>query len=166
MRKIPSHWVTCYECGKRFNTSTNTAFYDSSIHRYVCAKCKRIIDKRQKAANRAIKQQKEEIKKKQIADGTYQPNWWERNWKWFIGGLCVFTGIAGISSGWIAVLMILAGVGFILAYFLPIIKGKRDEKAKQIIEQNAIESEQWQCPACGAQTKGQICEYCGSKKPD
>ena len=82
-----------------------------------------------------------------------------------MGGLCVFTGIAGIGAGFIAVLFILVGLGLLAWHFVPPLLKKRTEQKKQQEQQKQLLEEPWNCPYCGASTKGMTCEYCDSPKP-
>ena len=87
-------------------------------------------------------------------------------------GLGVAAGGSGAEDALAALFVVIAdcGVGAALILWGTAARRRARREAEEA-KQAASEAEQkrlltpWLCPACGAQTKGDVCEYCGSVRP-
>jgi len=104
-------------------------------------------------------------------------SWFKINWKILVGVFFLIGGFGNIGENVEAAIFgIIVGVALTLAHFYPWIKALRLKKAEKAAEQSArwaeldakraelqaVAEEPKRCKACGATTKGKICEYCGS----
>ncbi len=146
------HWVTCVECGSRFDVSKG-GYYNRTTGRYACKKCGKTVSK---------------------AEYKYCENksWFARYWKVLIGILLIMGGYGNCgSANDSAVFGVVAGLALLAWYFVPkyLEKKKADEEAEQIRKreeeertkrEREVDERRWICKRCGAHTKGRICEYC------
>lgn len=144
------HIVVCQECGKQFDAA-HGGYYNSATRRYTCKSC----GKRLKADAR------------ESATGMRQSSG-AMIVKIAVGVLFI---IAAFSTGSVGGTLtgIVVGLALIAWGLLPWWKVKKAEKdeadrirAAQEAEAFARANEPKVCPACGAKTKGEKCEYCGS----
>lgn len=156
-----AHWVVCKSCVRKFNVEREGGRYDGS--RYICNRCYRKI----KAAAR----QQQGLIPTPKPD---QPSWFSKYWKLLIGFIFLIGGLGNMGIDWKAALFgILVGIGLLLWHFWPQISTKR----QSTLAQNNLSVVKYpgqfnppqppplpffECNSCGAQTKGPVCEYCGT----
>ena len=158
----PSYWVVCKFCGTLFDVGRDGGAYDGERH--ICKSCVRnVVTPR--GMNSAVVQ----IPPDQ--------SWFKKNWKILIGIFFLIGGFGSIGEdSQVAAFGIVVGTVLTFAHFLPWLKALRLKKAEKAAEQSArwaeldakkaelqaVAEEPKRCKACGATTKGKICEYCGS----
>ena len=144
------HMVICEECGRRFNANYG-GYYNRKTRRYTCPQCGKAERADARQALTGMRQSKVAMALKII-----------------FGVLFVAAGFSSPSEGWSFgyFLTALAIGGALLAWGLvPYVKAKKAEKMK---EEELREIDEFlanaprTCPHCGARTKGNFCEYCGS----
>lgn len=138
------HIVVCQNCGRQFDANKG-GYYNKTTRRYTCKACGN-------QAKTGMKQSKCAM----IA-------------KIFFGLMFIIVGIAPPEPNEFSVstflIGLVIGVALIAWGIMPYIKAKKIEKAeaeqaelfrRKLADQVVI------CPHCGARTKGNVCEYCGS----
>ena len=155
---MSKHMVTCMSCGKRFDASRG-GYYFKSKQRYMCKKCGR-------EHNREIKEEQADVREAQT--GMRQTTG-AMIAKIAIGLICVISCIGGEMEIAARLLGIVVGLALIawglLPWLLPRLKAKKEaeaEAARLAAEAERLAGEPKICPACGARTKGESCEYCGT----
>lgn len=158
----PSYWVVCKFCGRLFDVCKEGGAYDGNRH--ICKSCVKTM-----FTPRGINGDIVQIPQEQ--------SWFKTNWKIFFGIFFLIGGFGNIGqNGQSALFGIIVGAVLTYAHFYPQIKVRRLEKAEKAAELNkkkaeleakraevqAIAEEPKRCKACGATTRGKICEYCGS----
>lgn len=155
---MAKHMVICMSCGKRFDASRG-GYYFKSQRRYMCPKCG-------KAHNREVKEEQADYREartgmRQTAGAMVA--------KIAIGVICVIACLSGPMEIGARLLGIIVGLALIawglLPWLLPRLKERKQTEAAAAAAQ--AEAERLAnlpkvCPACGAQTKGDRCEYCGT----
>lgn len=164
----PTHWVVCKSCGRKFDIAKKGGVYDGS--RYYCKPCAKEIQQmiRANRANTASTDEADSlISNRDPFGATKQKPWFSRNWKIVIGIFFLIGGIGLIEDDiQIALFWILLGAGLMFLQFLPKIKSIRYEKFQNSQKEAEIREKAEApkfCRKCGAKTKGDFCEYCGSK---
>ena len=147
------HIVVCQNCGRQFDASRG-GYYNSSTRRYTCKSCGKKLKADAREGATGMRQSTGAM----IA-------------KTAVGVLFL---IAAFSTGTAGATLtgIVVGLALIVWGLLPWYKVKKaaaDEAKRAATEAAAAEAarlaEPWTCPACGAKTKGDVCEYCGEPKP-
>lgn len=150
------HMVVCQRCGRQFDANSG-AFYDRQSRRYTCKKCLKEMDGNTREKATGMRQSTGAMIAKIVFGALF-----------VISGFT--TGIPAMgenfASGFAALLMAIILGGALLAWGLvPYFKAKKAQEAAaarsmaaEIARQNAPKK----CPACGAMTKGDVCEFCGS----
>ena len=158
---MAKHMVTCMSCGKRFDASRG-GYYFKSKQRYMCKKCGR-------EHNREIKEEQADVREEKT--GMRQTTG-AMIAKIAVGLLFFFIGFTMDSFG-SAITGIVLGLALIawglLPWLMPRLKAKKEaeaEAARLSAEAERLANAPKICPACGAHTKGQKCEYCGAPLPD
>lgn len=162
---MAKHMVICMSCGKRFDASRG-GYYFKSQRRYMCPKCG-------KTHNREVKE--EQADEREARTGMRQTTG-AMIAKFAVGALFICVGLFGGDMEFGARMVgLILGLALIAWGALPIIKTKKAyaeaeqrrqaEIARQAAEAEALRNMPWTCPACGAKTKGDACEYCGEPKP-
>lgn len=153
---MAAHWVTCVECGKRFDHSKG-GYYNKYTQRYTCKSCGKKIAGDAREASTGMRQSTGAMIAKIVFGALF-----------VISGFT--TGIPAMgenfASGFAALLMAVILGGALIAWGLvPYFKAKKAQEAAaarnmaaEIARQNAPKK----CPACGAMTKGDVCEFCGT----
>ena len=158
---MSKHMVVCRECGKTFDASKG-GYYDKVSRRYTCKSCGAKLKKEQRAV---------EADRREASTGMRQSTG-AMIAKIAVGVIFI---ISAFMTGTVAatLLGIVIGLALIAWALLPWYKVKKDaaDKAKREAAEAAAAEEKRlnapkMCPACGAHTKGEICEYCGAKLPD
>ena len=158
----PSYWVVCKFCGTLFDVGRDGGAYDGERH--ICKSCvKTVVTPRGWNGN--------------IVPISQDQSWFKTNWKMLLGVLFLISGFGNLGQDKDAALTgIIIGAVLSFAHILPWIKAWRLKKAEKAAEQSArwaeldakkaelqaVAEEPKRCKACGATTKGKICEYCGS----
>lgn len=166
------HMVVCYKCGKQFDANTRGSRYNEKKRRYMCKDCYKSIQ----AANKVAEQQRIKSVDLALASGEISENkatiLKHKNSKGkMIAGIivaaCGFVSLFAtdktVSYIVISILMILIGAGLLAWYFL----GEKKYKDAITAEKNDVKQPDQEtftkvCSKCGASTRGQVCEYCGS----
>ena len=142
------HLVVCRECGRQFDANRG-GYYDRAAQRYTCKSCGRKIKGDLNERSTGMRQSKGAMIAK-IAAG-------------------VIFLIVSLSSGELDAAG--RGIGIVIAAaliawaLLPYFKAKKDREAaaaRAAAEDFARRNAPKKCPACGAMTKGENCEYCGA----
>ena len=145
------HMVICKECGRQFNANYGHG-YNSKSRRYVCPRCMREIESNRRLYTTGMKQSKVAMILKIV-----------------FGLLFIGAGFSSPEGGWSVGYFFTALVigGALLAWGLvPYFKAKKQKQEEDDLLQQAEEelaNEVKKCPACGAMSKGNFCEYCGSR---
>ena len=155
------HIVVCQYCGKQFDANKG-GYYNSTSRRYTCKSC----------GSKAKKEQKEYEADKREAKTGMRQSMGAMIAKIAVGVVFFFIGFTMDSFG-SAIIGIVIGLALIawglLPWLMPRLKAKKDaeaEAAKLAAEAERIANAPKICPACGAHTKGQKCEYCGAPLPE
>ena len=150
------HIVVCAECGKQFDANRG-GYYNKQTRRYTCKSCGKKITGDARERSTGMRQSTGAMIAKIVFGALF-----------VISGFT--TGIPAMgenfASGFGALLMSIILGGALLAWGLvPYFKAKKAQEAAaarsmavEIARQNAPKK----CPACGAMTKGDVCEFCGS----
>lgn len=148
------HIVVCQNCGRQFDASKG-GYYNNQTRRYTCKKCGKQIkgDAREQATG--MRQSMGAMIAK-IAVG--------------VMFLLVALTSGDLEGGARAVGIVMAAA--LIAWgLLPYFKAKkaRDAAAAETAASRAAAefarlNTPWTCPACGAKTKGDACEYCSEPK--
>lgn len=138
------HIVVCQHCGRQFDANRG-GYYNRSTRRYTCKACGNM-------ARTGMKQSKGAM----IA-------------KIAFGVMFILAGFVSPDSGWTIGYFLTALVigGALIAWgIIPYLKPKMALK-KQEKELHELRKEYYnmpkKCPSCGAMSKGDFCEYCGSE---
>jgi len=146
---VPTHWVVCKYCGKKFDVEKKGGYFDGT--RYICKSCGKMIKKQAKANTLNL-------------NTNSNDTWFKKYWKILFGVFFLIGGFGNIGQDWEAAIFgVLTGAGLLFYNFYPQIKAKNQEKEQKEAEQKARAEERKNCKACGAQTKGDYCEFCGSR---
>ncbi len=153
------HLVVCVQCGRQFDANRG-GYYNSSTRRYTCKDCGRRMTSQPSAARPAAPQP---VTAKSLLSPMIG--------KIAIGAIIAIVGIIFLfMGGWFFTIFMLPGAAvFVLWGVLPYVKQKKKEgemKAAILKAQEEIRNRQKTCPKCGATTKGQVCEFCGSPLED
>lgn len=148
------HIVVCVECGCQFDASKG-GHYDNKTRRYTCKSCCRKYNANLRERKTGMKQSMGAMIAK-IAIGAL----------FVISG---FTAMAKQESTGDAIGTLLVGLvigAALLAWGLvPYLKAKKANDAAAAQAAAAafeLRNAPKKCPACGAMTKGDVCEYCGA----
>ena len=142
------HLVICVQCGRQFDARKG-AHYDPQTRRYTCKSCLKKYNGDVRERSTGMRQSKGAMIAK-IAIG-------------------VIFLIVSLSSGELDAAG--RGIGIVIAAaliawaLLPYFKAKKDREAaaaRSAAEDFARRNAPKKCPACGAMTKGDNCEYCGA----
>lgn len=142
------HMVICVQCGRQFDARKG-AHYDPQTRRYTCKSCVKKYNGDVRERSTGMRQSKGAMIAK-IAIG-------------------VIFLIVSLSSGELDAAG--RGIGIVIAAaliawaLLPYFKAKKDREAaaaRAAAEDFARRNAPKKCPACGAMTKGDNCEYCGA----
>lgn len=157
-----SYWVVCKYCGRLFDYGKEGGGFDGN--KYICISCLKTTRSQQKING-------------DLVHISQNQSWFKRNWKILFGVFFLIGGFGNIGENVQSALFgIIVGAVLTYAHFHPQIKAIRLEKAEKAAELEAREAElkakraevqavaeePKRCKACGATTKGKICEYCGS----
>ena len=142
------HLVICVQCGRQFDARKG-AHYDPQTRRYTCKSCLKKYNGDVRERSTGMRQSKGAMIAK-IAVG-------------------VIFLIVALTSGELDLAG--RGIGVVIAAaliawgLLPYLKAKKEREAAdaqaaaaEFARKNALRK----CPACGAMTKGDVCEYCGA----
>ena len=147
--------VRCRKCGKVFDANQGGC-YDRTLQGYLCGACMNTLSVR----------------------GRKMPSTGGTVAKLAFGALFIVTAFTMDDAGGLGVSIII-GLALIAWGLLPWLRIRREQTAaqqsaaaererlraeKREAEQREL-SEQKICPACGAPTKGRVCEYCGTPLP-
>ena len=163
------HLVICPSCGKQFDANEGGS-YDEYIRRYTCPSC--VAEQQRISRNVQIRQ--ETVQTQEVP----APRAGRMIWKLAVGALFVIASFQFITDVQIGPLLtgLVVGAGFIAWGLVPYLAQKKAHDAsvanraaeiRTAEERIRIETERALnapriCPACGATTKGQKCEYCGT----
>ena len=138
------HIVVCQHCGRQFDANRG-GYYNRSTRRYTCKACGNM-------ARTGMKQSKGAMIAKIV-----------------FGVLFILAGFSSPESGWTIGYFLTALVigGALIAwgivpYLKPKMALKKQEKELQEVNRELYNMPK-KCPSCGAMSKGDFCEYCGSK---
>ena len=161
--------VICVECGRRFDAEEEGAVYDPSSRRYTCRDCEKKNEecRKQRMIENAGRPDLSGVKKQKTGAMIA---------KFAVGALFICVGLFGGDMEFGARMVgLILGIALIAWGVWPILQKKKAvEEAKQrrqaeidrqAAEAEALRNQPWTCPACGAKTKGDACEYCGEMKP-
>ena len=150
------HMVICVQCGRQFDARKG-AHYDPQSRRYTCKSCVKKYNGDVRERSTGMRQSKGAMIAK-IAFGAIFVI------AGFTGGLGKMAESVGEGIGTILTGVIL-GAALIAWGLLPYLKVKKANEAadaraaaEDFVRKNALRK----CPACGAMTKGDVCEYCGA----
>ena len=149
--------VICQNCGKQFDASKG-GYYNSQSRRYTCKSCGAKLKKERKEIQADQREARTGMLQSQGAMIA----------KIVIGAIFIISAFTTGSVG-PTILGIVIGLALIawgvLPWYLPK-KAAADAEKKAAAEAVAAEEQRLNkpkiCPACGAKTKGDECEYCGA----
>ena len=154
---MTQHLETCRRCGKQFDADTDPgALYDRSRKEYVCSNCARAMESRNFRANRG---------RNPSVGGTIA--------KAFFALMFLIVAFDMEETGE-TLMAVVIGLALLAWAVLPWLRRKRAEQqaareweADRRAVTAALRRERnapWTCESCGATTKGDRCEYCGSPR--
>lgn len=157
----------CGRCGKTIDADKE-GYYDKSLQRWICHTCAKAILEEQK-------QRKIENAGKPDFSGVKKQKPLALILKLFFGVVCVCVCFSKDMEFGARILALVVGLALLAWAAFPFYKGRKAlieakqrqqaEIDRQAAEAEALRSQPWSCPACGAKTKGDACEYCGEPKP-
>ena len=150
------HIVVCRECGRQFDANKG-GYYDKISGRYTCKSCGKKITGDARERSTGMRQSNGAMIAK-IAFGAIFVI------AGFTGGLGKMAESVGEGIGTLLTGVIL-GAALIAWGLLPYLKAKKANEAaaaRAAAEEFARKNALRKCPACGAMTKGDVCEYCGA----
>lgn len=158
------HMVTCVQCGRRFDASWG-AYYNKSTRRYTCKRCAGAMKREQRSIQADAREERTGMRQSMGAMIA----------KIAIGALFVVVGFSELSpkteNGGFGPFLVglILGAALIAWGLLPWLKARREAQAAEAADAAAEAAdlqarlnEPKTCPACGATTKGERCEYCGA----
>jgi len=158
---MSKHIVVCQYCGRQFDANKG-GYYNSTSRRYTCKSC----------GKRAKKEEKEYQADKREAKTGMRQSLGAMIAKIAIGAIFFFASFGTGSAGGVITGMIV-GLALIawglLPWLMPRLKAKQEadaQAAAAAAEAERLANAPKICPACGAHTKGQKCEYCGAPLPE
>ena len=141
------HMVVCRECGRQFDANRG-GYYDKTSQRYTCKSCGKKIKGDARERSTGMRQSNGAMISKLVIGVMFL--------------IVAFTGELDLGARCIGVVIAAAMIAWGL---VPYLKAKKDREAAAA-QHMAVESAKRNapkiCPACGAQTKGETCEYCGA----
>ena len=150
---MAKHMVICQECGKQFDASKG-GYYNRDSRRYTCKSCG---SKQKKEIRTAQADERERTTGMRQSRGAMIA-------KIVVGALFIISAF-GTGSFGATLVGIVIGLGVLAWGLLPWYKVKKEEKdaaAREAAEEEKRLNAPKICPACGAKTKGETCEYCGA----
>lgn len=150
------HMVVCRECGRQFDANRG-GYYDRAAQRYTCKSCGRKIKGDLNERSTGMRQSKGAM----IAKLAFGAIFVISAFGAFADGLSEGVGKA---IGALLVGLVL-GAALIVWGLVPYLNAKREREAaaaRAAAEDFARRNAPKKCPACGAMTKGENCEYCGA----
>lgn len=150
------HMVICVQCGRQFDARKG-AHYDPQTRRYTCKSCVKKYNGDVRERQTGMRQSKGAM----IAKLAFGAIFVISAFGAFAEGLkeSVATAIGSLLVG------LVLGAALIAWALLPYFKAKKDREAaaaRAAAEDFARRNAPKKCPACGAMTKGENCEYCGA----
>lgn len=156
------HYVSCVRCGLQFDASRGGFSYDEDSRRYTCPDCvKRMRREREEYKKSRAKREREEAVEKQKQSATMKQSLGAMIAKIAVGCLFLVASFGMDNAGEVCVGLILAAALIawgLVPYFMA--KKKQEELRRKEARRKKV------CPACGATTRGNVCEYCGSDLSD
>lgn len=154
---MAQHPVICVNCGKQFDANRG-GYYNRSTKRYTCKACANAAKKR--AA--AVSSEKKAVER-QAATGTRQSKT-AMIIKIAVGALFILCSpsMSGVAE---TLLALAVGAALIAWGLIPYFRGKKELKRREEEKAAAdryVANLPRTCPRCGANTKGDVCEFCGS----
>ena len=150
------HIVVCVECGCQFDASKG-GHYDSKTRRYTCKSCCRKYNANLRERKTGMKQSMGAMIAKLAFGALFVI-------VAFTGGIPKFS--EGVGEGITFILTgLVCGAALIAWGLVPYLKAKKaiDAAAAQAAAAAfELKNAPKKCPACGAMTKGDVCEYCGA----
>ena len=148
------HIVVCQNCGRQFDANRG-GYYNNQTRRYTCKNCGKQIkgDAREQATGM-----------RQSMGGMIA--------KLAIGAIFLLVALTNgeLDAGG-RIVGIVMGAALIAWGLLPYLKAKKEKDAAAAQSAAARDAAEfarlntpWTCPACGAKTKGDACEYCGEPR--
>ena len=150
------HMVVCVECGRQFDASRG-AHYDPKTRRYTCKSCVKKYNADVRERSTGMRQSTGAMIAKIAIGAIFVISG-------FTGGLGKMAESVGEGIGTLLTGVIL-GAALIAWGLLPYLKAKKASEAaaaQRMAAESAKQNAPKTCPACGAQTKGDVCEYCGA----
>ena len=141
------HMVVCQRCGRQFDANKG-ASYDRQSRRYTCKKCVKEMAGNARERSTGMRQSIGAMIAK-IAIGV-------------IFLITAFTKELDLAARGIGVVIAAALVAWGLIPYLKAKKAREAEAARGVEAEIARQNVPKKCPACGAMTKGDVCEYCGA----
>ena len=141
------HMVVCRECGRQFDAN-HGGYYDKTSQRYTCKSCGKMITGDARERSTGMRQSKGAMIAK-IAVGVM-----------FL--IVAFTGELDFGARCIGVVIAAALIAWALIPYFKAKKASEAAAAKAAAAQFELKNAPKTCPACGALTKGDVCEYCGA----
>lgn len=157
--------VTCERCGARFRPGAFVYHYNAKTKRYICNSCYRY-------ESRGNKTFLEKYKEQSAASPVGQPVW-ALIVKAALGLVYFLLGVQALTlggDGKTRIYLLVLGLAFLAWAVIPVFVARAHKAERQAaienkirVEVERVENEPKTCPACGAQTKGTVCEFCGTK---
>lgn len=186
---MAKHMVTCVECGRYFDAASHGYAYNRQSRRYTCRSCYQAMMRAEAQRNRINAQ----INKQYIRQINSQVNhrvkigkeykYGQPTWLFIIVLVLAafnlylsFCVVDTSSSDWVGEFLtafFIFPAPFLCWAFIPFAyakkrdKRKKEEKMREAEAERAYQLEQENelklCSACGAKSRGFVCEYCGTE---
>ena len=142
------HLVICERCGRQFDANKGGR-YNSNTRRYTCKSCLKQISGDARERSTGMRQSTGAMIAK-IAIGVM-----------FLVVAVTSKELDGPSRG-VGIVLAAALIAWALIPYFKAKKAKEAAAAQAAAVQFEIKNAPKKCPACGAMTKGDVCEYCGA----
>ena len=156
------HIVVCQNCGRQFDASKG-GYYNNQTRRYTCKSCIKKHNAGVRERSTGMRQSMGAMIAKIGFGALFVISG-------FTGGIPAMSESVGGGIGYIFTGLIL-GAALIAWGLLPYLKAKKEKEAAAAQAAASREATEfarmntpWTCPACGAKTKGNACEYCGEPR--
>lgn len=141
------HMVVCVDCGRQFDASRG-AHYDPKTRRYTCKSCVKKYNANVRERSTGMRQSTGAMVAK-IAIGV-------------IFLIVSFTQELEVGARCTGVVIAAALLAWALVPYFKAKKANEAAAAQRMAAESAKQNASKTCPACGALTKGDVCEYCGA----
>lgn len=145
------HLVVCQHCGRQFDANRG-GYYNNQTRRYTCKSCGKKLEGDARERTTGMRQSKTAMIIKLVIAALF-----------LVSSL---TGDLELGARGVGIVLAAGLAAWALVPYFSAKKAREAEAARAAADRAAAEAarmnERKKCPACGAMTKGDHCEYCGS----